>query len=289
MDRLLLLSVQWGRWGGRTKSEWNCAWPFKCARRAGNQRMLLRARHLQAATVTCVGLPGHDRCYLLPPTSSLEVGPASTLRLLVVPESADGAAAVSGAKRTASNPLAAGMFGDTMPPVPPAERDAFRAASSGSPATPLAAVAASIAGSHAHGGYMASTSAGLAGLFGGDVSIFGGSDLPIFGGTDSSSVPPSPASAGAASGGASAAAGGPASGSSDGTAAAPSETLPILELLRHEELMCHRRLLALCVRPHWPLNKDAKTARACHENGLLPGLQGFHQRWLLHAQLAQPV
>jgi hypothetical protein len=65
------------------------------------------------------------------------------------------------------------------------------------------------------------------------------------------------------------------------------EDHPALALLREEEMLRHRRLLASAVAVHWPMNKASKTARACHEAGLLEGLQGLHARWCFQQQLRE--
>lgn len=62
---------------------------------------------------------------------------------------------------------------------------------------------------------------------------------------------------------------------------------PLLALLRQEWLSWHHRRFALGVGAHWPLPGDSKTLRCCRTEGLLPGLQGAHSRFLFAQLQAQ--
>lgn len=62
---------------------------------------------------------------------------------------------------------------------------------------------------------------------------------------------------------------------------------PLLALARQEWLTWHHRTLALAVAACWPLPGDSKSLRSCRSEGLLPGLQGLHARFLLGMQSAQ--
>lgn len=56
---------------------------------------------------------------------------------------------------------------------------------------------------------------------------------------------------------------------------------PLLSLARQEYLSWHHRRLAAGVAAHWPLRgESSKTIRCCKEEGILPGLQGLHNRFL---------
>jgi hypothetical protein len=59
---------------------------------------------------------------------------------------------------------------------------------------------------------------------------------------------------------------------------------PLLALVRQEWLSWHHRRLATVVAAHWPLSGDTKTVRSCREEGLLPGLQGLHARFIAGQQ-----
>jgi len=64
---------------------------------------------------------------------------------------------------------------------------------------------------------------------------------------------------------------------------------PLLALLRQEWLSWHHRQLALALASCWPLPGDSKSLRVCRTEGLLPGVQGLHARFLLGMQRAQEV
>jgi hypothetical protein len=65
---------------------------------------------------------------------------------------------------------------------------------------------------------------------------------------------------------------------------------PLLALVRQEWLAWHHRRLALAVAAAFPtLSGDSKTLRSCRAEGLLPGLQGLHARFLFGQLRAQSV
>lgn len=64
---------------------------------------------------------------------------------------------------------------------------------------------------------------------------------------------------------------------------------PLLAIIRAEYLSWHHRKLATAVADEWPLPGDSKTIRSCHNEGLLPGLQGAHARFIFGQLQAQTI
>ena len=55
---------------------------------------------------------------------------------------------------------------------------------------------------------------------------------------------------------------------------------PFLSLVRQEWLSWHHRTLTLEIAKFWPVSGNSKSIKSCYMEGLLPGLQGIHARFL---------
>ncbi len=62
------------------------------------------------------------------------------------------------------------------------------------------------------------------------------------------------------------------------------EDLPSVSVARAAEVLALRHDFADLVQRYWPLNRETKTSRSCHQVGLFEGLSGLFARWQFQEQ-----